>query len=38
MTGPNPPTRATRTNRSEDSVMADHHDEPNIHMTLRHEI
>ena len=38
MTGPNPPTPATRTNRPEDPVMADHQDEPNIHLTLERVI
>lgn len=35
MTGPSTPARATHTNSPEDPVMADHHDEPNIHLTLR---
>ena len=38
MTGPTQPTRATRTNNSEDSVMANHHEAPNVHLTLRRVI
>ena len=38
MTGPNPPTPATRTNSPEDPVMADHQNELNIHLTLRRVI
>ena len=38
MTGPGKQTRAARTNSSEDPVMAEHQDEPNIHLTLKRVI
>ena len=38
MTGPGKQTRAARTNSSEDPVMAEHQDEPNIHLPLKRVI
>lgn len=38
MTGPTQPTPATPTNRPEDPVMADHQNEPDIHLTLERVI